>query len=198
MSESKKRKYAGRKNPRGSSNLFNRIGIVLAVIAVGALVVAIIRENNKPVVGELVPIMSSAEHKDGAEIEYNTSPPTSGEHYSQPMPAGFYEESSQEVSQVTNPESFIVHSLEHGYVVVWYNCANLDAVECADLKAGIKNVVDEDPLKIIVFPWADQEEPVVLTAWGIMMRQAEFDPDAMRDFITANKSNLRAPEPNVD
>lgn len=197
MTNDKTSKYSSKKKPRRGGNILNLFGIGLVVIAVGAVVVGLIQQNNTQIVGELVPIMSSVEHHDGVEIEYNTSPPTSGEHYSNPIPAGFYDENSFEASEVAHPESYIVHSLEHGYVVVWYNCANLDAAECSDLKADIKNVVDENPEKVIVFPWADMEEPVVLTAWGIIMRLDEFDADSVRSFIKANKSNPRAPEANV-
>ena len=47
--------------------------------------------------------------------EYNSNPPTSGPHSSNPTSAGFYETEKSDRN--------LIHSLEHGYVVIAYNCA---------------------------------------------------------------------------
>jgi len=49
----------------------------------------------------------------GTEIEYEQTPPTGGTHYFGVVNAGFYEE--------TQPYGLLVHSLEHGAVVVYYD-----------------------------------------------------------------------------
>src|SRR5260221_14245348 len=51
----------------------------------------------------------------GTVIQYNTDPPTSGDHYPFPQQGGYYQ----------NPilAGFLVHSMEHGGVIVYYNPA---------------------------------------------------------------------------
>ncbi|TAK11033.1 MAG: DUF3105 domain-containing protein [Anaerolineae bacterium] len=171
------------------SRIFS-IGIGLAVIA------AMYFWLNRPKVGLEVEPMESAEHVPvGTEIEYTSSPPTSGPHYDQPMPAGFYDENSPEAA-LPFPHQFVLHAMEHGYVVIWYNCAAYDG-PCDDLKTDIRAVLEESPAKVIAFPWADMEEPVVLTSWAWMERLTAFDADAIRGYIRDNRSHPRAPEYNV-
>ena len=144
--------------------------------------------------------MDSADHvPDGTAIEYSTNPPTSGMHYDNPMPAGFYAEDSPEATQLDHPESYIVHSLEHGYVVIWYNCNGLDDAACQSLTGEVQGVIQDYPVKVIAFPWPNMQENVVMTAWTIEQRfDSGFDPQLAGKFIEANRSNPRAPEPYVD
>src|SRR5213080_4336933 len=55
----------------------------------------------------------------GEKVSYTTSPPTGGAHNPTPLPAGVYEELSSDPSAYPNIYQ-AVHSMEHGYVVVWY------------------------------------------------------------------------------
>ena len=127
---------------------------------------------------------------------FNSDPPTSGRHYSQPFDPGFYEEGDLE-TQVDYPAGHLLHNLEHGYVIFWYNCDELDnAVDCDDLKEQIKNVMNRFlGAKMVAFPWASIDEPVVMTTWGQMLRFDKFDERAAREFVQANRN--RAPEPNA-
>src|SRR5437016_5859538 len=55
-------------------------------------------------------------HLSGSETpQYHTIPPTSGNHNPVPLPAGVYD-NNVDVTQ-------LVHSLEHGYVIMYYNNA---------------------------------------------------------------------------
>lgn len=49
-----------------------------------------------------------------AHPEYNSNPPTSGWHYAEPVTAGIYDREY--------PDENLLHSLEHGYVTISYNC----------------------------------------------------------------------------
>ncbi len=166
---------------------------VLAVV--GYLIWGLIR----PSLGEEVAIMDSTEHMpDGTEIDYSSNPPTSGPHYSQPMPGGFYDpvaDPGNFAFNVPHPESYIVHSMEHGYVIFWYNCSILTEEECAQLKAEIRAVMDADPIKVLAFPWDSTDVPVVMTSWGRMLRMEEFDAAAAARFVTNNRN--RSPEPGA-
>jgi hypothetical protein len=147
-------------------------------------------------VGQSVQTMPDSGHvEEGTDVDYNTDPPTSGPHYAGTLPAGFYNPGD---INVLFPESFIMHSLEHGYVVFWYNCTVLDAAGCEQLKAEIQAVLDlVGTAKVIVFPWSSIQEPLVMTSWGQILRFNTFDADLAADYVLANRSNPRAPEPNV-
>lgn len=51
---------------------------------------------------------------DTLSFAYNSSPPTSGPHVETWVPAGIYQDSK--------PNGELLHSLEHGYVIVFYSC----------------------------------------------------------------------------
>lgn len=51
---------------------------------------------------------------EGTKVNYSTNPPVFGPHYSSWITKGFYEE--------PRPDGNLVHSMEHGYVIIWYNC----------------------------------------------------------------------------
>jgi hypothetical protein len=68
---------------------------------------------------------------------FPSDPPAGGRHYASQYEAGFYDEDSPQ-AQVPFPEGYIGHSLEHGYVVFWYNCDVLSESECSTLKSEIE------------------------------------------------------------
>ncbi|HSF79820.1 MAG TPA: DUF3105 domain-containing protein [Anaerolineales bacterium] len=167
----------------------------------GAVLVALLGyavwAATRPATGEEIAIMSDTGHvQEGSDPgPYNSEPPTSGRHYASEYDAGFYEETDSE-AQAQFPEGYLVHNLEHGYVIFWYNCDLLDAAGCTNLKSQIKTVLDqENNLKVIAFPRKSIEVPVVMTSWGRMMSFERFDPGLARDFVRSNRN--KAPEPNA-
>ena len=54
---------------------------------------------------------------EGTAVEYNSNPPTSGPHYGQWEKPGVYDG--------VLPDGRLIHSLEHGYIVISYNCTRL-------------------------------------------------------------------------
>jgi len=150
-----------------------------------------------PAVGEVVPIMESIAHVEEGQDPgpFNTDPPSSGRHYAADLEAGFYEEGALE-QYGPYPAGYLVHNLEHGYVIFWYNCELLDEKACASLKDQIQDAMDEvDNFKVIAFPWTSINFPVVLTSWGKMQQFEKFDVDAAVAFVTSNRN--RAPEPQA-
>jgi Protein of unknown function (DUF3105) len=126
---------------------------------------------------------------------YNSDPPTSGKMYATQMFAGFKDEEDLE-SFGAFPEGYIVHSLEHGYVIFWYNCDGLGDTECDDLKDEIQQVMSSvGNFKVIAFPWASIEEPVVMTSWGRMLPFDEFDANVAEQYVKNFRN--QAPEPNA-
>jgi hypothetical protein len=176
---------------------FRRVLIWGGLAAVVLIVVGVIAwPALRPAEGEAVPVFSRDHVETGTDPgPYRTNPPTGGAHYAEPLEAGFYEQADVE-GLGDYPEGHLVHNLEHGYVVFWYNCDLLDQAGCEDLKAGIREVMDGfDNFKVIAFPWPSMDTPVVLTSWGRILRMEDFNTRQARSFVSANQN--RAPEPQA-
>lgn len=165
---------------------------------IGAVVLAIIGfviwQGFRPTVGESIRIMAGSSQHISAEVdpgEYNSNPPTSGPHYADGALAGFYDENIYPF-----PAGYLVHNLEHGYVIFWYNCDLLDDAGCADLKTQIKTTMDElGGTKLIAYPWSSLDIPLAMTSWGRLQRFEAFDSEQAKAFYRANLN--KAPEPNA-
>lgn len=164
-------------------------GLGLGVLAVIGLVVW---QGVRPRAGEEIPIMTSSHITlDSDPGEYNSDPPTSGPHYPSEAEAGFYDTNAYEY-----PAGYLVHNLEHGYIIFWYNCDLLAEAACTDLKAQIKSVMDEvNNVKVIAYPWDSLDVPVAMTSWGRIHKMETFNEAQARAFYGSNLN--RSPEPNA-
>lgn len=164
--------------------------IVVALLAFGYAGWLILR----PQVGEAVPVLSSGHVSEGEPLNITgADPPTSGDHYASPLPAKFYHETDL-AGLPPNPDGYLIHNLEHGYIIFWYNCALVE--DCDALKSQIQSVMDEtNGVKLIAFPRDTLEAPVVMTSWGRKQVFDVFDPDAARTFVKRNLN--RSPEPTA-
>ena len=108
-------------------------------------------------------------------IRYRTNPPNSGNHSVEPAEDGAWE--------VSPPVPSIVHSLEHGRIVMWHKPK--DAAGERMLRA----VGDEDGSKMLLVPnTTDMPFRVAATAWGHVLGCRELNPkvpDAVRAFRDA-------------
>lgn len=127
---------------------------------------------------------------------YPSDPPAGGRHFATDFKAGFFEESDV-ASLPQHPEGYLVHNLEHGYIIFWYNCAAPGAPACEDLKSSIRSVMDANGnLKVIAFPWPSIDVPLVMTSWGRLLKFPTLDTDLMNQFVRTNRN--QAPEPMAD
>ena len=164
-------------------------------IGIIALIGLLFWNATRPAGGESIPVITGEHVPDGSLVEYNSDPPTSGEHYASGLPRGFYQEEDL-ANLPANPIGNLVHNLEHGYTILWYNCEQLSETECSDLKSQIRAFIDENnQSKFIAFPWQTTETPLVLTSWGQKLELDELDVGLVLDFFQRNR--LRAPEPNA-
>lgn len=175
----------------------NLIWIGLGIVAL-AVVGFVVWQVMRPATGEAVIVPAGYEqHIDAGTPPgpYNSDPPTGDVHYADTLPARFYEEADI-ASLPEYPEGYLVHNLEHGHVIFWYNCDLLDSTGCGNLKAQIQGVMDDfDGVKVVAFPWKSLDVPVALTSWDRLQRLETFDPAQARAFVRANRN--RAPEPNA-
>jgi hypothetical protein len=119
---------------------------------------------------------------------YNSSPPTSGPHagaarwgaYTMPIP---------EINQV--------HNLEHGGILIQYNCASLPPDRsCTELQTRLRAVYDTavadvDP-KIVLAPYPRMESLVAVTAWTWLATFDTVDGAGILAFARAHVN--QAPE----
>ena len=126
-------------------------------------------------------ILPATHIPDGQTATYNSTPPSSGNHYSRPARAGGYSEPIKNETQV--------HNLEHGHVMVQHRGltdAQVDALE---------RIVREDPAMILMAPYPDMDAVVAFTSWGKIQTcdaWSEAVPALARYFIRTNRDN--APE----
>ena len=183
---------------RRKKQLYTRLGLGgIGLIAIAILAYAVLSASRPPTgeTGEEVAVMPDTSHvAEGTDPgPYNSDPPTSGRHYASTLNAGFYNEGDV---QDPYPAGLLVHNLEHGYIIFWYNCSLVSEQECADLKEQIQNVMEaENNNKVIAYPWDSIDVPVVMTSWGRMLRFEEFDPQVAQDFARQNRN--KAPEPQA-
>jgi hypothetical protein len=111
----------------------------------------------------------------GTVIHYNTDPPTSGPHYPDPEPGGFY----------TTPidPGFLVHSMEHGGVIIYYDITRVTA---SDLDALVTRANQHLGTfsQVVVVPRSDPTDAIILTAWTHWLRLSTFDASRIDGFIT--------------
>lgn len=106
-------------------------------------------------------------------VEYKANPPTSGDHDQIPAEDGAYTDAP--------PKENLVHSLEHGRILIQYSPDVPDSV-----KGDLKALFDEAPYHMIIAPnETDMPYQVAATAWNQVLGCEEMNPqvfDAIRAF----------------
>jgi len=120
--------------------------------------------------------------EDGQTFAYNSNPPTSGPHNSQYVRWGVY---NQEIAK-----EILVHNMEHGGVIVWYNCRTsrktLTPTQCEELARNLSSTTQ--PLidagkEIVVSSYTNMNHLIALTAWTKLQTLEQFDLVEINKFI---------------
>ena len=120
-----------------------------------------------------------------SDVTYDSNPPSGGNHYG--VWAAF------QSYDFAVPDGFLVHALEHGAVVFWYNCPDGCADEVAQAEAMI-NALPLDPLcaglgtprRTVLVPSPKLDARWAASAWGFLEKADCFDADALRSFYLAH------------
>lgn len=115
-------------------------------------------------------------------VTYKSNPPHSGPHNIIPAEDGVYLEAP--------PMENVVHSLEHGRVVVQFR-----PTASEELQGQLKSVFDEDPYHVLLMPNGEMPYEVAAVAWTEVLtcKQANLQVfDAIRAFKQRHRD--RAPE----
>jgi hypothetical protein len=144
-------------------------------------------------IGTQQPLQAASHINPPARGNYNSVPPTSGEHYNQggvaPAPWGIKD-------AMLAPEA-TTHNLEHGGVVIAYN--NLTPAETDQLKGIVRALMNGPYRKIILEPYPPlTDAKVALTSWGWIHKLQTVDQIQIVQFVRAHYADPNfAPEYNV-
>lgn len=174
---------------RRNTNLMLGGGAVLLIALVAGIIYLNIR-SSLPVGSEKsVATQGNTHIADGAvsPVAYNTTPPTSGPHYGGIVPWGTYRQ-PQRYEQ-------LIHNLEDGGVVLYYQCEQ----ECPELVAQLEALVDPylaQNRNLVLLPndptWtdngpaplhSDMGNRIAVTAWQRIDKFDEFDAERIGQFV---------------
>lgn len=166
------------------------IGAGVVIVALVAFVVALNIRSQAPVGDEAsLPSLGNTHIAQGSlsPIEYNSVPPTSGPHYPNLAPWSIFPEPVRYEQ--------LVHNLEDGGVVIYYQCEEA----CPELVQQLKDVVTpylNQGRHLVLLPndptWTvgdsqplhqDMDARIALTAWQHIDKFDAFDAERIRSFI---------------
>lgn len=149
----------------------------------------------------------------GTFIPYEEAPPAFGQHYDswEPMDRKFYDSDRPDLG-------FLVHNLEHGYTVLWYDETVAEDAEQMETVKGIAAKFDGDDMrnKFKAVPWTSEDgddfpegQHVALSHWsaggvgetdtskqvGVWQYCSEPSGEALETFMT-DYPYMDSPEPN--
>ena len=126
---------------------------------------------------------------------YSSIPATSGPHWD---PSGI---ANWGVYSTPQPETQLIHNLEHGGIVIWYDPDAVTDAEVDEIASYVEGQVATGlggRFKFILSPWGGTDDlgaVVAVTSWRQLLKLDTVDMDAIRTFADANYLR-RAPEPN--
>lgn len=112
----------------------------------------------------------------GTDPNYERIPPTGGPHYSGIVSPGFYEQ--------PQPLGDLVHNLEHGHVVIYYDPSATSPAARESLRRFAEQYTSTWLAVVVVpNPQGDPRSDYVLTAWGHRLRMDGYDARVVRAFV---------------
>lgn len=164
------------------------VGVVVILAAVVAYIVVSNRQEKSQAIEKLEKGSCQYDEeydRDGGagrnhvngNLQYDTNPPSGGDHNPQAAPP------SQYTAQNAPPDAQVVHSMEHGYVIIWYKPdLSEDAVN------QLKAVTDKYSRDVLLVPRANMDTPVAATVWHKRLLCQNAEPDTLDTFITSYRN----------
>ncbi len=147
-----------------------------------------------PAVGTAVDEMPHTHVNVGTTVTYNHNPPTSGCHYNT---AGSATELAGPlhgggVYDRVVPAEYWVHNLEHGYIVVLYNCPQPPGCDSdfQTIKAWFKALKFDTGFayaKVLVLPWTTMSDKFAVVSWDWYLGMKTLDMNQIQAFYDNHK-----------
>lgn len=185
-----------RDNPTATAGSLEEVGAAVAAASCDD----VISEPAEGVNAHVGPGTSSPEKE---RVEYPTAPPSFGEHYPSPQ----YPASEFYTAEDRPPVEALVHNLEHGYTVVWYE-ESLPEEQQDQLRriAELARDLDETQGKFLVTAWDSsygqfpEGKQVAVSHWGAENGYRQYcgavSGEAIQQFVEDYPST-DSPEPNA-
>ncbi len=163
------------------------IGGIIATILVIAFVVWLFTASSKPLTGAKQTDMGRKHVPAGSLATPSANLATSGDHYDDWTKAGVYD--------TPQDDGNLIHSLEHGYVVISYKCfttqnksgessPSAQNDNCDQRKNQLKQIFEKKgKRKLIVVPRPQMNTKITLSAWNYIDKLDNFDEKKIVDFI---------------
>jgi Protein of unknown function (DUF3105) len=118
---------------------------------------------------------------------YSSVPASSGKHWPTPADWGVY--------TTPLPEERVLHNMEHGGIIIFYQPSKLNAAGVAALTTWARQQITTERFKVILTPWAgaDFGHPIAVTAWDWLLYLDTPNTDSVRTFLDAHYQ--KSPEP---
>lgn len=183
--------------------------VLVAVFVIGLIGLVVLFATKKPtgIPGQEIAVLSRNHVPDGTIItNYNSNPPTSGDHYASPADWGVH---SEPVA-----DEYVVHNLEHGGVWLTYNCSipednktpqdfatnsafpkesSGSAVtadkSCKQLVSDLEGIAKSYRSKVILSPRPKNDSRIAVAAWGKIWKMNRFDYEHLSDFVAKNRNH---------
>lgn len=178
--ELKRRMKAANRAASGKKQkLSSVLWLAFFVIILGGLFAYVLWDIMRPLAGISQEIMAERTHvQDGEHPAYLSEIPTSGQHYANPEEWGVYDK------PLTKER--LVHNLEHGGIVMYYNCKQLEKNRCENLTQSLKDLAGrlaQKDHKVILVPNDEIDDTIMLTAWGWYDTMHVVDEDKIWKFF---------------
>lgn len=181
------------------------IGGIAVLLVIGFLAWLFI-ESSKPLPGEKIADLGRGHVPIGEKVDYNSNPPTSGKHYQDWIRSGIYTEPKD--------DRYLVHSLEHGYIIISYNCdkkvqsfkfkvksvyahgveeatpsaSSAASEDCHKLVDQLISVYEKKgKRKLIIILRPNLDSKIALTAWNYIDKFNDFDISRIEKFIDTHR-----------
>ena len=90
------------------------------------------------------------------------------------------------------PDEVAVHNMEHGGVLIRYDCPQ----GCAELVTKLVAITEQFS-KVILSPLSKMDTTIALTAWGYLDKFNDLDSERILVFIDQHLNSPESPEPLV-
>lgn len=182
----------------------NKKVLIIAAVVVAFIIFLIwlFTASSKPSPGTKMADLGREHVPVGTKVDYNSNPPTSGPHYEDWIKAGVYDSVKE--------DGYLIHSLEHGYVVMHYRCSEKSesqqvsstgsaelSEECKTRQSQLAKVFDKKgKRKLVVVPRPNLDTSFALSSWNWLDKFDQFDVSRVEQFIDTHRD--QGPEKTME